>query len=331
MPTLQGRSPLDRMSPEDPEAQIRERLGEEAVVWLTRLTSGEATEGERARFRDWYAQSPAHARAFDAVAGLWRGLGAVTTPGATLASIPALVLGPGRARRAVCPGARGVLSRCLAAAVPRSRHGHRRAAERASADGSLAHLNTDTTLDLHFGRRQRRVVLNRGEAAFEVAKGRRPFQVWAGTVRTEAFGTEFLVRYDGEGGTVTLVEGRVRVAATSATPGHTSAALRLAPGQAVGFSGADLGPAQAARPSAAAAWRRGRLVMSFVPLGAVIAEINRYRRVPVSLIGTTLAEHRVNVAIELAEVDSWLQALTRSLSLKATSIGPYLVLREAGD
>ncbi|MGQ0595010.1 MAG: hypothetical protein ACT4QB_20940 [Gammaproteobacteria bacterium] len=68
--------------------------------------------------------------------------------------------------------------------------------------------------------------------------------------------------------------------------------------------------------------------MSFVPLGTVIAEINRYRRVPVSLIGTSLAEHPVNVTIDLAAVDAWLQALTHSLSLKALSIGPYLVLNE---
>jgi len=68
--------------------------------------------------------------------------------------------------------------------------------------------------------------------------------------------------------------------------------------------------------------------MSFVPLGEVIAEINRYRRVPVSLIGTSLAEHQVNVAIDLAEVDAWRRALTRSLSLETLSIGPYLVLSE---
>ena len=319
------------MSPQESEAELRERLEQEAVAWLTRLTSGEATEAERARFRAWYGQSPTHARAFDAVAGLWQGLDAVLVPRplrsshrpwrwswglAALGAVSALVL------VASFPDLLRQPFHDYATAI----------GEQESVrlpDGSLVHLNTDTTLDLDFSHSQRRVVLNRGEAAFEVAKDRRPFQVEAGTVRTEALGTEFLLRYDGETGTVTLIEGQVRVAVAGPTPSHARAALRLAPGQAVGFSGADLGPAQAARPSAAAAWRRGRLVMSFVPLGAVIAEINRYRRVPLSLIGTTLAEHPVNVAIDLAEVDAWVQALTRSLSLKATSIGPYLVLSEA--
>ncbi|MGH9649534.1 MAG: FecR/PupR family sigma factor regulator, partial [Terriglobales bacterium] len=68
------------MSSPAPAAEIRERLEEEAVAWLARLTSGAATEPERARFRDWYAHSPAHARAFDLVAGLWQGLDAVLVP-----------------------------------------------------------------------------------------------------------------------------------------------------------------------------------------------------------------------------------------------------------
>ena len=41
------------------------------------------------------------------------------------------------------------------------------------------------------------------------------------------------------------------------------------------------------------------------------------RRVPVSLIGTSLTEHPVNAAIDLAAVDTWLRALTHSLFLKA--------------
>ncbi len=160
------------MPPEDPEAEIRERLGEEAVAWLTRLTSGEATEAERARFHAWYAQSPAHARAFDSVAGLWRGLGAVLVPRAL--------------RRSHRPwrwfwglAALGALaSPVLVAFYPdflrRPFHDYATViGEQESVrlpDGSLLHLNTDTTPDPDFSRGQRRVILDRGEAAFEVAK-----------------------------------------------------------------------------------------------------------------------------------------------------------------
>ncbi|MGH8656523.1 MAG: FecR family protein [Gammaproteobacteria bacterium] len=308
------------MSPQESDAELRERLEQEAVAWLTQLTSGEATEAERTRFQAWYGQSPAHARAFDAVAALWHGLDTVLVP-------PPLRPSHRPWRRSWSLAALGALSALVLAAffpdvLRRPFHDYGTAiGEQQSVrlrDGSPVHLNTDTTLDLDFSHGHRRLILNRGEAAFEVAKDRRPFRVEAGTVRTEALGTEFLLRYEGEAGIVTLIEGKVRITVAAPTPSPSRAAVSLAPGQQVGFSRTDLGPAQAARPSAAAAWRRGRLVMSFVPLGAVIAEINRYRRVPVSLIGTSLAEHRVNVAIDLAEVDVWVEALTRSLSLKAT-------------
>jgi len=291
------------MPPQDPDLEIRERLEEEAVAWLARLTSGEATEPERARFRDWYARSPAHARAVDVVAGLWGGLDVVLVPRpvrtrprarawvrglAALGALSALVL------LAYFPDVLRQPFHDYATAIG-EQHSVR------LPDGSLAHLNTDTTLDLYFNPDQRRVVLHRGEAAFEVAKERRPFRVETGTVRTEALGTEFLLRYDGEVGTVTLVEGQVRITVADTTFSPQRVALSLAPGQAVGFSRTGVGAAQAARP---AAWRRRRIVMSFVPLGEVIAEINRYRRVPVTLIGTSLAEHQVNVAINIAEVST---------------------------
>lgn len=316
--------------PQDPDAEIREHLEQEAVAWLARLTSGEATDAERARFRAWYSRSPAHARAFGVVAGLWQGLDAVLAPRlvqekppvrrwiwnmAAVGAFSALVLlafFPDLLRRPFHDHATGI--------------GEQRRVR--LPDGSLAHLNTDTTLDLDFSHGQRRVVLNRGEAAFEVAQERRPFRVEAGTVRAEAIGTEFLLRYDGDAGTVALIEGKLRISVAGSRSGPQGVPVTLAPGLALSFSGSDLGPARTARPEA---WRSGRLVMSFVPLGEVIAEINRYRRVPVSLIGAGLAQHRVNVAIKLAEIDAWLTALARSLSLRTTAIGPYLVLSEAGD
>ncbi|MGQ0595009.1 MAG: FecR family protein [Gammaproteobacteria bacterium] len=249
------------MPKQDPDLEIRERLEEEAVAWLARLTSGEATEPERARFRGWYARSPAHARAFDVVAGVWQGLEAVFVPrrARTRPRAPTWVRG-----LAVL----GALSALLLLAyfpdvLRQPFHDYATAIGQQRSvrlpDGSLAQLNTDTTLDLYFNPDQRRVVLNRGEAAFEVAKEQRPFRVEAGTVRTEVLGTEFLLRYDGESGTVTLIEGQVRVTVADTTSGPERAALRLAPGQAVGFSRTGVGSAQPAppqrpQPGGVAAW-----------------------------------------------------------------------------
>ena len=52
------------------------------------------------------------------------------------------------------------------------------------ADGSMAAINTDTTLDVRFQKAERAVTLDRGEAWFQVAKDApRPFVVESGPVR----------------------------------------------------------------------------------------------------------------------------------------------------
>ena len=61
-------------------------------------------------------------------------------------------------------------------------------------DGSVAILNTDSAIDVDYGRERRMVKLLYGEAHFEVAKdAQRPFQVLAVGGRTTAVGTAFAV------------------------------------------------------------------------------------------------------------------------------------------
>ena len=86
------------------------------------------------------------------------------------------------------------------------------------ADGSVIHLNTDTALNVSLSNQERRVELLGGEAEFEVAHDRtRPFRVSAGHTTTEALGTRFIIRYDGNGGNVTLLQGKIRTAASNTT------------------------------------------------------------------------------------------------------------------
>jgi transmembrane sensor len=50
-------------------------LTREAVAWLLRLTSGEATSEDAEEFKRWHAQSPDHAAAWSEAVRLWRTLG----------------------------------------------------------------------------------------------------------------------------------------------------------------------------------------------------------------------------------------------------------------
>ena len=161
-------------------------------------------------------------------------------------------------------------------------------------DDSIVTLNTDTLLEVRFaeGSDVRRVVLQRGQAHFDVETDPRPFEVLAGGRRIEALGTAFDVRIDTELGVlVTLLEGRVAI-----DEGGDHAAVEDSQSSA-GETPSDAKPAlptvlQAGeqlivRPNEPqqvipvdveriVGWREGRLVFRDDPLREVVKEINRY-------------------------------------------------------
>jgi len=316
-------------------AQRRERLQQEAVNWHLRLTSGSADPSTAEACAQWRRQSPEHDQAYRDLEALWQQLPAALQADRRRRGRPSrrrpvwLRHGLGLAAAA------SLLVAALAGLYPdywqqpwadyRTRIGEQSSVT--LADGSVAHLNTDTALDVLWNDNERRVVLLRGEAEFDVAHDpQRPFRVIAGTTFTEALGTRFVVRYDGSSGSVSLLQGKVRSSRPSPHGAQADSAV-LAPGQRLHFSASGLSAPEAVDSSAVAAWRRGRLIANFIALGEAIAEINRYRRVPIRLLDEELAQRPVNIAVDLAHIDDWLAALQQTLPLTVVKAGPWLFLR----
>lgn len=145
------------------------------------------------------------------------------------------------------------------------------------SDGSRVTLNTDTELHVAFATGERTVILDRGEAIFEVeSDAKRPFVVEAAGRRVTAIGTIFLVRRHANAVAVTLVEGRVKVESRSGT-------RMMEPGQRLILR--DNGAVGLDRPAidSVTSWRRGELVFSDTPIAEAVAEMNRYTRKPIRL------------------------------------------------
>lgn len=318
--------------------QIREQIRQEAVAWHVRLTSGAVVAPDAAiEFENWRHQSPEHEQAYRDIADLWQQL-----PGPLLADRQRRRELAGKRRRSQLRqrslGFAAAASLVLAVVTGfypdylthpladyRTRIGEQTSVT--LADGSVAHLNTDTAIDVSLSENERRVELLRGEAEFEVAHdSSRPFRVSAGSTTTEALGTRFIVRYDGEAGAVTLLQGKVRTSRPSAQGAQTDSAT-LQPGQQLAFNAESLGNLQSVALSNADAWRRGRLLMNFVPLKQVIAEINRYRRGQIKLLDDKLAEREVNIAVDIKQIDAWLEALQQTLPIKIIHAGPLVFLQ----
>jgi transmembrane sensor len=315
----------------------RETLQQQAVAWHARLTSGAVDDSVLSEFDRWRRQGPEHQQAYRDVEALWQ-------------QLPMPLLADRQRRRAlVAKQRRAVLARrglSVAAAASlllavmagfypdylqhpladyRTRIGEQTSIT--LADGSIAHLNTDTAIDVSINGNERRIELLRGEAEFDVAHDAdKPFRVATGATTTEALGTRFIVRYDGKAGAVTLLQGRVRSSRPSAQGAQTESTT-LQAGQQLAFTADRLGTPQTAELSNADAWRRGRLLMNFVPLKQVIAEINRYRRSQIRLLDDKLAEREVNIAVDIKQTDAWLKALQQTLSIKVIEAGPLVFLQ----
>ena len=80
------------------------------------------------------------------------------------------------------------------------------------ADGTQVELNTNTRLHADVNGLSRTVMLDSGEAYFDVVHdAKRPFTVYAGNRRITDIGTKFSVFRDGDDVRVTVREGKVRV------------------------------------------------------------------------------------------------------------------------
>lgn len=318
----------------DSAAKTSERLEQEAVAWHVRLTSGDISTAERARFEAWRKQSPAHDQGYRKIEHLWQMMDAPVIADRQRRRKPGKTAKPAHSLRwsVGLAAAASLLLTATLGMFPDYLNGFwadysTHIGEQTSIrleDGSVAYLNTDTAFDVTWRDNERRVVLFRGEAEFEVAHdSSRPFRVQAGNTVTEALGTRFIVRYDDSAGAVTLLEGKVRTAQTE----RKEAFITLHPGQRVTFDAQSLSGVLAADVSAAEAWRRGRLIMNFVTLKQVVAEINRYHRGQVTLLGDTLADKEINVAIDLNNIDVWLNTLKDTLPIEIRRVGPFVFLQ----
>jgi transmembrane sensor len=183
-------------------------------------------------------------------------------------------------------------------------------------DGSVLRLNTDSEVAVRYAAAERRLILRRGEAFFEVARDPdRPFVVEAGPARVTALGTKFGVRRADESARVTLVEGRVRVARTRAPEVWT-----LEPDQQITVNGGASAP-HSTDAAAATSWTTGRLRFRETPLAAAVAEVNRYSRGKIVLEADHLRSVQVNGVFDAGDSQAFVSAVSELFGLDAAT-GP---------
>lgn len=283
---------------------MHEAIREEAAAWFARRRDGTCTISEEAEFEGWYGLSEAHARAYAETERAWHQWAQLQTSDRMREMAAAAMAATAPRRRSVPAGRRWgplLAAACVVAAVvvggvgflPRllssppvtysTALGEQRTEQ--LPDGTRVTLNTETALQVRYGHGRREVVLQHGEAMFDVVHDTaHPFVVAAGDGSVTDLGTRFAIRDDSGTAIVTLLQGRVEIAARNER-------RQLTPGEQARYGARIAGiSVRKVDPAAATAWLHGRLDFNGMPLAQAIADANRYSAVKLRLGDPKLAD-----------------------------------------
>lgn len=304
---------------------------DQAILWLTQLSSGLASEEERRAYRDWCAQHPQNALAAHRLEGIFMrfdGLPAEPARAALesqrpprrkaikLALTVALLLTGG-----------GLLSQLPQAqywnADYRTAAGERRVVE--LADLSTLTLNSGSAVNIRYDGHERRVDLLAGEVLVQVAHiadaASQPFAVHTGDGEARALGTRYLVQRESGATVVTVLESAVRAGSADGSSSRT-----VLPDQRVRISAHAVSTPQAVDAEQAASWVRGRLVADNAPLSDVLAELSRYRRGLLRYDAAQMDALRVSGVFALDDGDRTLATLQALLPIAVEHYTPFLTV-----
>lgn len=197
-------------------------------------------------------------------------------------------------------------------------------------DGSVITLNTATQLLVAISEDERRIMLDRGEAYFAVAKDpKRPFTVQVDGRSVTALGTEFNIRSELDHFKLAVIEGVVAIHTPSVNPSLAAPELdestpspRLLTGQYRINAGTvidyDLKEHSilAARPkdlSAMYQWRTGMIGFNAVPLSEVVKELNRYSAKKILIEDASIMDLKLYAGVRLDRLDLSLMGIEASL------------------
>ena len=320
----------------------------QAQEWVIRIDSGRLTAQERQDLQAWLAEDLAHPKLLDTHALLWSESARATFPTVASGSVDSaeskgrfFTSGMGSPALTWLHGHKSWTLAALVAlglafvllGVPIRRLVDPPTAPPAMltskttdigqhlevplADGSRVHLNTASTIQVAYSKERRRVLLDKGEGLFDVAKdAQRPFEVVAGSTTVRAIGTRFSVLRLPDGRTeVTVFEGVVEI--LKGQTAGTEQPLRLGAGQTVTAQADRIVLQQLANPALEnkLAWREDRIIFDSVSLGEAIAQVNRYSPVPLRIMEPQLMDLRVSGAFSTADVPVFVRSLEQGFGL----------------
>ena len=179
-------------------------------------------------------------------------------------------------------------------------------------DSSVLHINTDTAIAVRYSKTERIIVLESGEADFEVAhESDRAFRVYAGPAVAIAHGTQFDVRLTHDLATVTVIEGLVGVSRSESSQMPEPLELTANQQTSVWKDGRPLAPISV-DAHRSTAWLHKQIVFDHQALEQVAAEFNRYAEKPIEITTPELGKLEISGTVSTEDSEEFV-AFLRSL------------------
>jgi transmembrane sensor len=181
------------------------------------------------------------------------------------------------------------------------------------ADGSVITLNTASNLRYRLDDGRRSIMLDRGEAFFQVAKDpTRPFVVTLATGTVTAVGTAFNIKVIPSTTEVTVTQG---VVAFDPLKNRRDSPYRLAAGDFAKLADGNLDIRRGAQTGSATAWTQGQLVYENRTLRDVVEDLDRYFTGQLVVDRGKAASFRVSAVVNLTSEDDVLRSLASQLPI----------------
>src|SRR6185437_4377489 len=205
-------------------------------------------------------------------------------------------------------------------------------------DGSIAHLNTQSSIRWTGSGKERRVDLIRGEVLFTVAHDpTRPFRVTVGNSEIRDLATEFDVYRKSNGSVVvTVISGQVAIKELGGESAQSDWPERkLNPNQQLEYSAASLiADVHSTDARKSVLWREGLFdVGKGLPLTAIVGELNRYSTKQILIADPRLDATDINIggALRVRDARATLKLLQKVKPIVVTDTGDSYVLTYKAD
>lgn len=331
----------------NPEDKTREAIERQAAAWIVKLNAGKLSRDDASELEDWLNEAELHRGVFTELGSIWLDSCEIESALAGARdeeiSVPRVVsswtkANPARFAWAIAASLCLVLTAIVALyTVDRlgepARVNHFAASTRIGenrlvtlSDGSTVQLNTDSEVEIFYSARERRIVLARGEARFDVAHDtRRPFRVYAGDKLIEAVGTSFDVQLVGASVDVFVTEGVVKLAhalkalndrRAEKESGKTIALLEAGRNAVLDESQVLISEMSDIEIEKRVAWTKRRLFFDGETLDEVISQFNRYTNDTIVIADENIREMRITGYVNSEDTVKFLNALEASFGVE---------------